>query len=311
MMDDDDQLSIDTLPDEILLNIFRMLSAKEFVVYMPLVCEKWSQIIASDSCTLQQIGMYHENLTGTVEFFYFWDERKRSEMFHWPIDDFVQLLLQASKENLKSWPVIYEDVSYACTRYAEIYKHIATLVISSSLSVYATQGFTYVDRLTMLVFHGVRFREQDQYTLAELGTVYANVLDVIYVKCSVDSRFDLKFLHSGFRRLRRFRADIKSLDINFLDDLLHTHRQTLETVDLRDFKVTDDLQWINVLSQRLRGRTINRLTMLSPYFTAKRVKQFMTTADLVLPDDKSNVIIDNIQIGSRNEFFINIDPIII
>lgn len=310
MMDDDDQLSIDTLPDEILLNIFRMLSAKEFVVYMPLVCEKWSQIIASDSCTLQQIGMYHENLTGTVEFFYFWDERKRSEMFHWPIDDFVQLLLQASKENLKSWPVIYEDVSYACTRYAEIYKHIATLVISSSLSVYATQGFTYVDRLTMLVFHGVRFREQDQYTLAELGTVYANVLDVIYVKCSVDSRFDLKFLHSGFRCLRRFRADHYSLNIHFLEYMLHTHRQTLETVELRDCKVTGD-QWINVLSQKLRGRTINRLTMLSPYFTAKRVKQFMTTADLVLPDDKSNVIIDNIQIGSRIEFFINIDPIII
>lgn len=309
-MMDEDQLSIDALPDEILLNIFRMLSAKEFVVYMPLVCEKWSRIIASDSCTLQRIGMYHENLTGTVEFFYFRDELKRSEMFHWPIDDFIQLLLQASKENLKSWPVAYEDVFYACTRYAEIYKHIATLVISSPLSVYAAQGFTYVDRLTMLVFHCVKFREQDQYTLAELGAVYANVLDVIYVKCSVDPRFDLKFLHSGFRCLRRFRADHYSLNIHFLDYLLYTHRQTLETVELRDCKVTGD-QWINVLSQRLRGRTINRLTMCSPYFTAKRVKQFMATTDLVLPDDKSNVIIDNIRIGSRIEFFINIDPIII
>lgn len=311
-------MSIDALPDEILLNILRMLPATEFVVHMPLVCEKWSRIIASDSCTLKRVGMHHANLARCVEFFYFRDERERSEMFHWPIDDFGQLLQTFAElrygdhkyRDCLTRQVVYENVFYACTRYAEICQHIATLVISSTLSVYATQGFTYVDRLTMLVFHSVRFREQDQYTLAELGAVYANVLDVIYVKCAVAPRFDLKFLHGGFRCLRRFRADHNFLNIHFLDDLLHTHRQTLETVELRDCMVTGD-QWINVLSERLRGRTVNRLIMRSSYFTEKCVKQFLTTADLVLPDDRSNVIIDNSGIGSRISFSINIDPIVI
>ncbi|XP_026804133.1 uncharacterized protein LOC113547814 [Rhopalosiphum maidis] len=312
-MSDEDPLSINALPDEILLYVFRTLSATEFVATLPLVCERWSRIIASDSCTLKRIGMHHANAIAAVEFFYFRDESERSQMFHWPSDDYGRLLrmttAQCTGHDYRGGAarrVGYANAFYLCARYEDICGHVAALVISSNLSVYATDGFTFVDRLTTLVLHGVRIREADQYTLAELGTVYVNVLDVVYVKCSLALRFDLKFLHAGFEQLRRFRVDHNAVGVRFLDDLLHTHRHTLETVVLSDCTVTGD-RWIDVLSDRLRGRTVNRLSMHSAYFTDRCVNQFLNSADLVLPDDRSNVIIDSDL--SRISFSINIDPL--
>lgn len=304
--------SINSLPDEILLCVFRTLSATEFVATLPLVCDRWSRIIASDACTLKRIGMHHANATAAVEFFYFRDESERSLMFHWQPDEYAaRLQLQTTavqcRGSLAVMWVSYANAFYMCARYAEICRHVKALVISSDLSVYATDGFTYVDRLTTLVFHGVRIREADQCTLVELGTVYFNVLDVVYVKCSLASRFDLKFLHSGFGRLRRFRADHNSVGVRFLDDLLHVHRRTLETVVLGDCTVTGD-RWIDVLSERLRGRTVNRLSMHSAYFTDRCVNRFLTAVDIVLPDDRSNVTIDS-DLG-RISFSIDIDPLL-
>ncbi|XP_025201325.1 uncharacterized protein LOC112598882 [Melanaphis sacchari] len=301
-MTDEDQSPINALPDEVLLYVFRTMSATEFVAILPLVCERWSRIIASDSCTLKRIGMHHANAIAAVEFFYFRDDSERSQMFHWPPDDYGRLLLRPSA----AARVGYANAFYLCARYAEICGHVAALIISSGLSVYATDGYTYVDRLTTLVLHGVRVGEQDQYTLAELGTVYCNVLDVVYVKCSLAPRFDLKFLYAGFGRLRRFRTDHNAVGVRFLGDLLNAHRHTLETVVLCYCTVTGD-RWIDVLSERLRGRTVNRLTMHSAYFTDRCVNRFLTSADLVLPDDRSNVVIDG-NLG-RISFSIDIDPL--
>lgn len=315
-MDDDRLLinGINALPDEILLCVFRTLSATDFVATLPLVCDRWSRIIASDACTLKRVGMHHENATGAVEFFYFHHESERSLMFHWPSDEYAARLLQCSSEDSHDRLGVgssvrrldYANAFYLCARYEEIFGRVTTLVISSNLSVYATDGFTYVDRLTTLVLHGVRIRETDQYTLTELGTVYFNVVDVMYVKCSLASRFDLKFLHAGFGQLRRFRADHNAVGVRFLEDLLHAHRGTLETVVLGDCTVTGD-RWIDVLSDKLRGRTINRLSMHSAYFTERCVNRFLTSADLVLPDDRSKVTIDSDL--RRISFSIDIDPL--
>jgi len=311
---DDDRLSIDALPDEVLLCIFRTLPAIEFVATLPLVCDRWSRIIASDACTLKRIGMHHANATAAVKFFYFRDKSERSLMFHWPSDEFAARLLQGNYDDShdrrgvggRVRRVGYANTFYLCARFAEIYGHITMLVISSNLSVYATDGFTYVDRLTTLVLYGVRIRKADQYTLAELGNVYLNMMDVVYVKCSLSSSFDLKFLHAGFGQLRRFRADHNAVGVRFLEDLLHSHRGTLETIVLGDCTVTGD-RWIDVLSDKLRGRTINRLSMHSAYFTDRCVNQFLASADLVLPDDRSNVTIDSDL--SRISFSIDIDPL--
>lgn len=312
-MMDSDRLSIDALPDEILLCVFRMLTATEFVVTLPLVCDRWSRIIASDACTLKRVGMHHVNASAAVEFFYFRDENERSLMFHWQSDEYTARLVQYSHDQFDdsgiggpTRRIGYANAFYLCAQYAEICGHITTLVISSNLCTYATEGFTYVDCLTTLVLHGVRIREADQYTLAELGTVYCNVTDVMYLKCSLASRFDLKFLHSGFGQLRRFRADHNSVGVRFLEDLLYAHRGTLETVVLGDTTVTGD-RWIDVLSERLRGRTINRLNMHSAYFTERCVNRFLTSADLILPDDRSNVTIDSEL--SRISFSIDIVPL--
>lgn len=309
---DDYRVSINALPDEILLCIFRTLSATEFVATLPLVCDRWSRIIASDACTLKRVGMHHANASTAVEFFYFRDENERSLMFHWPSDEYAVRILGCHDGYCAGGPVpsvrqiSYANAFYLCARYAEICGHVAALVITSNLSVYATDGFTYVDRLTTLVLHGVRIREADQYTLAELGTVYFNVLDVVYVKCSLATRFDLKFLHIGFGQLRRFRADHNAIGVRFLEDLLHAHQGTLETVVLGDCTVTGD-RWIDVLSDRLRGRTINRLSMHSAYFTDRCVNQFLTSTDLVLPNDRSNVTIDSDL--RRISFSMDIDPL--
>lgn len=302
-MADDDHLSINALPDEMLLRVFRTLSATDFVATLPLVCDRWSRIIASDVCTLKRIGMHHANAFGAVEFFYFRDESELSLMFHWPPDEFERLY------DVQTWlrpRVSYANAFYLCARYAEICGRVAALIITSDLSVYVTDGFTYVDRLTTLVLHGVRIGGVDQYTLAELGTVYVNVLDVAYVKCMLSVQFDLKFLHAGFGRLRRFRVDHNAVGSRFLDDLLHTHRHTLDTVVFGDCTVTGD-QWIDVLAERLRGRTIRSLTMHSKYFTDRCVNRFLATADLVLPDDRSNVTIDG-DLG-RISFSIHVDPL--
>lgn len=283
---DRDRFTINELPDEILLIIFRKLSASELVTCLPVVCRRWSNLIASDAYTLKRVGMHHWNLNVTVTFFFLenvhYDEHS---LLHCSTDDYERLIVCRDNQTTN---VHYSNAFYLCTQYSEIFNHVETLVISSNLIVYPTEGFTYVNNLTTLVFYDVRIRETDLYTLTELGSVYSNIHNVLYIKCSLAVSIDLKFLHNGFKQLIRFRMDHHRVSDRFLDDLLKTHR-TLETVVFGDCTVMGD-RWIDVLADRLRGRTVKSLSIHSSYFTDKCVNQFLLTSNLFL--NKSNVNID-------------------
>lgn len=287
---DSNQLSINELPDEILLIIFRNLSAFELVACLPVVCRRWSNLIALDTYTLKRVVMHHRNLT--VSFFFLKDVFYNDHsLFYCSTDDYEHLIV--IRDHQATDAIRYSNAFYLCTQYSEIFNHVETLVISSNLMVYPTNGFTYVNNLMTLLFYDVKIRETDLYTLTELGSVYSNVQNVLYIKCSLAVSIDLKFLHSGFKRLNRFRLDHHRASDRFLDDLLKTHR-TLETIVFGDCTVMGD-RWIDVLTNRLRGRTVKNLSIHSSYFTNKCVDQFLTS-NMFLNKSEVNIGQDKVQI---------------
>lgn len=62
--------TIDELPNEMLLSIFRMLPAYDFIVTVPQVNKRWSDIIVSDKQTLTKIGIRHIVNDKDIQFFY-------------------------------------------------------------------------------------------------------------------------------------------------------------------------------------------------------------------------------------------------
>lgn len=265
-MDHTNQRSfINKLPDEVLLNIFRKLSALQFVVSLPIVCEHWLNLIASDTYTLQNIGINHINSCKKVDFFYC-KPRHEKYLLH---------CLPKYKGNGRGTTLSYCNAFLLCTQFSQIFKHIKTLVISNSLSTYKIEGFTRVNNITTLEFFKVNFNESDSYTLEELSRVYPHIENVLYVCCCFKNGFDKKFLHSSFITLKRFRLDHYSIKQQFLIDLLKNHHY-IEEIEFNDFSLLNDA-WIDILTNHLTavGRMIRSLTMSSSYFTNKCVNQFL------------------------------------
>lgn len=281
-----DELSINELPNEILLMIFRNLSASEFVTCLPLVCKRWLQIITSDVYTLKRIGMHHANGDKIVKFFYIDNDKniygKHSIFENWS-DKYERLI--AYRPYLTTDGVSYSNAFYLCARYSEIFKHVETLVVSSYLDVYHTQGFTYLNNIKTLVFAHMKIENTDHHAITELGSVYSNIQNVMYVGCFISSSVSLKFLYNGFKLLKQFRLSSFRINHRFLDKLLKTH-PTLETIVFDDCTIMSD-KWINVLEDRLKGRTVKSLRIHSSYFTSNCVSRFLSMSDLFI--DVSNV----------------------
>lgn len=283
---------IQLLPDEMLLDIFRRLSASDLLISVAFVCQRWLKLVVSDSRTLKRVGMAHF-LSGPRAVQFFFDDDDERMLFRRTPDEFDQLLFSDPRTSC----VDYTKAFYLCTQYSELYEQISTLVISTSLRVYPTEGFTYVNGLTTLVFFRVAFAKKDLYTLTELGSVYSAVENVSYIGCRMfgsDAGIFAQHLHGNFKRLKRFRMDHYSISHRLLEDLLTAHRHTLETVVLGDFTILGD-RWIDVLTTKLRGRTLLSLSMHSSYFTDKCVASFLTS-DFIT--DKSTVIINNDKVAT-------------
>lgn len=288
---DNNQSSIHSLPDEILLLIFRKMSASELLISLPLVCKRWSKLIASDSYTLKHVGMHHVNKKNSVQFFFL---KHFHEMFHLVSNDFQWLLSSNCMQ------VDYTSAFYLCTQYSEIYEQIKILVISHNLHTYLTNGFTYINNLTTLIFYDVKFEKKDQYTLTEIGSVYSNVQSVLYIKCLFTNQINLNDMHNNFKQLKHFRLDHYSITHRLLEDLLTTH-SFLKTIAFGGFTMTGD-RWIDALTSKLKGRTIKSLNMNCPYFTDKCVNTFLISNFV---PDKFKVIIN----GNKQEipFFLTLN----
>lgn len=288
MADDKIQRTImNELPSEILLTIFRKLPAFDFVTLLPLVCNRWAKLVASDVYTLKSVVMHHLNSYG-VFFFSIKDE----DFIDWPPEKFEMYLCPSIQGPLNRL-IKYCDAFYLCTQYSEIYKHIKTIMISQNLSVYPTEGFTYIKNLTTLIFYEISLNEINKHTLLELGSVYANVNEVLYIKCRVSCILDLKCLHIGFKKLKRFRLDHFRVCDKFLDELLKTHH-TLESLKLGLCTIMSD-RWMDVLLDRLKGqRFIASLDMHSPYFTEKCVNKFLATDNFFLDKKLLKISFDSV-----------------
>jgi len=277
------QCSMNILPNEILLKIFRKLSAIEFVTCLPCVCKRWSKLIASDTYTLKLISMHHVNMYDTVSFFfiekdcedYIFNELAVKHKLIW------RSWLDPDSEKL----VDYSNAFYLCTKYSEVYQHIKTLVITFGLTIYQTEGFTYLNNLTTLVFCSVGIQVEDQHTLIELGTVYSNIRNIMYINCTLSVHFEKRYLHMGFKHLKRFRLDHHSANYKLLDELLTMHN-TLETIILGDCTMND--RWIEVLMYKLQGRIVKSVFLQSPYFTYNCIAQFLATTNFY--HDTSNIV---------------------
>lgn len=265
-MDYNNQYSIKKLPNELLLHIFRELSALQFVVSLPIVCEHWLNVIASDTYTLQRIGIHHMNKYNKVDFFYLKPKRE-NYLSH--------CLPEYRGSSRRGTTLSYCNAFFLCTQFSQIFRHIKTLVISNSLSTYRIEGFTQVNNVTTLEFFKVEFHTNEPYILGELSSVYPCVENVLYVYCYFKDSFDKKFLHTGFKNLKRFRLDHHSITHLYLLDLLNDH-DSIEEIEFNDFTQLNDL-WIDILTNHLTvgGRKIKSLHMSSSYFTDKCVKKFL------------------------------------
>lgn len=279
-MDSRDQISINVLPDEVLLFIFRKLSAVQFITCIPLVCNRWLNIIVSDTHTLNQIGMYHMNVNNTVDFFFYKTELGKNLNF-----------LPHTYRNVntvRKAPISYSDTFYLCTQFSNIFGYIKTLVISGNLNTYVIEGFTYVNNITTIEFFDLKIQDCHVYTLLELGAVYPSVENVMYIQCFIHNLSGSHYLHNGFKRLKQFRMDHYFITQGLLEDLLNSH-PTIETIILNDFSFLDD-RWFDVLLKKLKGqRTIKNLCIHSPYVTDKRVNEFLATSNLFLDKSKVNI----------------------
>lgn len=264
-MDHNDQNYFDQMPDEIILYIFRSyVSPLQLVVSLPIVCERWLNIIASDTYTLQRIGIHHMNLCNQVDFFY-----KPNGLNH------LAHCLPKNK-NCQGTTVSYCNAFFLCTQFSQIFRHIHTLLISSSLSTYKIEGFTRVNNITTLEFFKLGISSKDLYTLRELSSVYPHVENLLYIDSYMSNHFDTQLLHCGFKSLKRFRFDHHSITHKFFGNLLHIH-QNIEEIEFRHFIELDD-HWIDILTKYLmiQGRKIKSLRMNGPYFTDNCLDQFMS-----------------------------------
>lgn len=295
---DRDQISLNILPDEILVSIFRMFPASEFVTSLPFVCKRWMELITADTYTLKRVGMHHSNSIKTVKFFYLENEYCDHNLLTSQRNFFQRLL---SHEGDLTVSVEYSKAFYLCTVYSEIFEYIKILVISAHVSIYETQGFTHLDPcgLTTLVLYDTKINLKDQSILSELGDVYPNIENVLYVMCGLSNQVEFKFLHCGFKNLKRFRFDHYTVNHRYLIDLLKTHHD-IKTIYFDACMPMGD-RWIDALTHELKGRSIQSLSMCSPYFTEIVLNQFLES-DLIL--DRSKVYINNIE--NPIPFYMNI-----
>lgn len=295
---DNNQFCIDKLPDEILLSIFRNVPPKVFITVLPFVCKRWRLIIESDTHTMKRIGMIHCNSCTLPVVEYFYTETAFDIFLHLSTSDIVDLL-RYSHSNIK--PHDYLEAVYSCVQYSDtIYKHITVLEIEGSLRPYLTAGFTYLESLTTLIFCNVNFKPQNTITFLELSSVYPNLQNIAYIECGFSVLIDMTYLHYYFKHLKQFRLDHNVASDRFLENLLNTNHD-LETIIFRNCVVTGD-RWLNVLLDKLKGRTITSLSIHSPYFTSKGINEFLNTDILKL--DKTKVNISDDKTGSV-PFYIN------
>lgn len=288
---DEDQISINILPDEILLLIFRKLPATDFIVFVPQVCKRWSKIVTTDTCTLKQISMHHINMVGCVNFFFLINELDEQQIFDNLPHHCKNVCFNMFIDIEQMYHPLYETAFFLCTQYSEVYKHIKTLLITSNLAIYLNHGFTYLNNLTTLMFHKVKILAKEEYTLIEFGKVYLNIQNVVYTECQFELALDKEFLYTGFKQLKRFRLDYYSVSHRLLEDLLKTHHK-LKVIVLDQCHIDD--RWIDVLMDKLKGQTIKSINMHSLYLTDKCVDKLLTS-DLILDKSKINISRDVVQ----------------
>lgn len=275
-------VAIQSLPDEILLSIFRYLPAYEFIVIVPVVCKQWLNIIKSDSHTLKRIGMYY--YCSTVLYFFYLKSNNEDQIFH-----SAHKIPNSITENCIR-TISFGFVHNLITQYRKVLRQVKTLVIEAEIRISSTIMF---NNLTTLVFNNVKISHSNKYTLKYLGIVCPNIQNVIYLNIKFPPEFDTKLLYTEFKQLKRFYLDHFSVSHRLLDDLLKTHC-ALEDIMFMNCNGLNDI-WIDVLMEHLKGRTVKLLSMNSPYFTKKRLNEFLMS-DLFL--NESKIFIDSSYIDS-------------
>ncbi|XP_050429939.1 uncharacterized protein LOC126839047 [Adelges cooleyi] len=268
MMDSGKLANLDTLPNDVLLIILRQTSATDFVYSLPVVCDRWANLISSDTHTLNRIGVWQHPLS-KVSFFYL--RYKNEHLINHTVKEHEQLFRSGEVLQMIDYTCVFE----LSIQYFTIYEHLKTLVISNSLQTYRTQGFLWLDHLVALTFYDVKICDSDMYTLNELSSVYPNVQNLSYVNCRLSIQTNMNFLHSGFKKLKRFRMDHYSISDRTLKTILTIHPD-LETIVFKLCTLMSD-SWLETIMDHLGERKIINLEIHSSYFTDKCVEKFLAS----------------------------------
>lgn len=123
----DSTFTIDELPNEMLLSIFRMLPAYDFIVTVPQVNKRWSDVIVSDKQTLTKIGIRHVVNDKYIQFFYTNDQtiHLNAIIFRKPIKH-CSMVLRMDLSNLG--PSLVNTDPYFSERKADLFSNINIIV---------------------------------------------------------------------------------------------------------------------------------------------------------------------------------------
>lgn len=287
------QPAINGLPEEMLLAIFRQVSMSDFLLLLPLVYRRWKNVMASDKFTVKHIGMvYFITKPFGVQFFFAENE---DDLFRYEPHDYNDLFSYNCTK-----PINYDIVYNMFTKYPELYEEINILVISKSLNEHPTNEFTCVNNLTTLVFFHMVFENEENLNMLEkLSKKLTFVKNLSYIECqSTCPSLVTRLMYSNFKRLERFRMDC--FPINHLDflDILSIHGSSLKTIEFDYVHPNLDDKWLDVMTNKLKGRTILNLRMHKIKITYERFKEFIKS-DLITGESK--VIIEDPEVNNDDE----------
>ncbi|XP_050547537.1 uncharacterized protein LOC126909157 [Daktulosphaira vitifoliae] len=258
--------SLNKMPDEVLLIVFRYTSAADFVTSLPVVCDRWAELVLSDTHTLNRIGI-QQHPYGQVSFFYL--HNKYEHLIDHTAKEHENLFHFAHNFQL----IDYSHVFELSIQYSNIYLHLKTLVISNSLQAYRTEGFICLNNLSEITFYNIHIRETDCYTLTELSSVFSNVQNVSYVNCRFSAQIEQDYLHNFFKNIKRFRMDHYSVSDRMLKKLLTSHPQLIKIIFAMCTVMSDG--WLEEIMDNLGRRTVVYLEIHSSYFTDKCIAKFL------------------------------------
>lgn len=174
------QCHINRLPDEMLLEIFRKIPNGEFLLTLPLVCQRWFKLVSLDMRTLKHIMQHFCCSEDSL--------LSNSLLSQNDFDNNLRSVVSLSRNSANLVPrqvVAYPRSKNLFSEYINFNKTIETVIFISSLRSCETPRFQTIpmENLRRVEFFQVVFNNGQLNVLLTLGSEHPNIINVMFVRC--------------------------------------------------------------------------------------------------------------------------------